>query len=271
MRKTLLLAALLAATPLAAVAQTATPPAPLALSAEQRTALNTAVARGRALAVLDQAYRLASADARSRIPAADAAAITGWIAQPEGNGVAVTYYVAQGGGYAAIYKASVLGGRVNSPRLYAAANRPTLDGVAARMAAARAAAEAVAHQACGPDFNPFVLPPAAGEPVLVYRLSPRMAANRVPGGGHFRLTVAADNSIAEDVALGGTCANLTIAAAPARGRPRPIQVNAAGKPLPSELHVFLALWTQRPLVVAAGEAPVRLWGVTGEGIAELQQ
>lgn len=271
MRKFLLIAALLAAAPLPAFSQAAAPPAPLALNAEQRLALTTAVARGRALAVLDQASRIASADARARIPAADAESIAGWIAQPEGNGVAVTYYVAQGEGYAAIYKASVQGGRVNSPQLFASDARPALEGVAARMAAARAAAEAVEHQACGPDFNTFVLPPAGDEPILVYRLSPRMAANRVPGGGHFRLTVAADNSIAEDAALGGACADLTIAPVAAGQRPPPIQVNAAGTPLPSELHVFLSLWTQRPLAVAAGADPVRVWGVTGEGIAELQQ
>lgn len=271
MRKSLLIAAIVAAAPLPAGAQTAAPPAPLTLTAEQRAALDTAVARGRALAVLDQASRVASADALARIPAADRQSVAGWIAQPEGNGVTVTYYVAQGAGYAAIYKASVMGGRVNSPQLFAAGNRPALGGVAARMAAARAAAEAVEHQACGPDFNTFVLPPAGSEPVLVYRLSPRMAATRIPGGGHFRLTVAADGSIAEDAALSATCADLTVAPAAAGQRPRPIQVNAAGTPLPSELHVFLALWAQRPLVVAAGADPVRLWAVTAGGIAELQQ
>jgi hypothetical protein len=165
----------------------------------------------------------------------------------------------------------VMGGRVNSPQIFAAGNRPALTGVAARMAAARAAAEAVEHQACGPDFNTFVLPPAGDEPILVYRLSPRMAANRVPAGGHFRFAVAADNSIAEDMALSGACTDLTVTPTPAGQRPRPLQVNAAGTPLPSELHVFLSLWTQRPLAVAAGTDPIRVWGVTGEGIAELQQ
>ncbi len=272
MRKSLLIAAALAALPLPAAAQTATtPPAPLELNAQQRTALELAVARGRALAVLDQASRTATGDARTRIPEAEAETIAGWIAQPEGNGVTVTYYVRDGDHYAAIYRGSVIGGRVSSPQLFAAGNRPRLEGVAARMAAARTVAEATEHQACGPDFNTFVLPPAGDEPVVVYRLSPRMAANRIPGGGHFRITVAADGSVAEDVALAGACTDLTVTATAAGQRPRPIQVNAAGTPLPSELHVFLSLWAQRPLAVAAGTDTVRVWGVTGEGIAELRQ
>lgn len=273
MRKSLVIAVALAVLPLPAAAQTATtPPAPLELSAEQRRALEASVARGRALAVLDQVYRTASSDARTRIPAADAEAIVGWIAQPEGNGVTVTYYVRDGEHYAAIYRAAVIGGRVSSPQLFSAANRPRLEGIAHRMAAARTVAEAATHQACGPDFNTFVLPPVEGQPIAVYRLSPRMAASRVPGGGHFRLAVAADGSIAEDVALGTeTCADLTLPAVAAGQRAAPIRVNAAGKPFPNELHVFLSLWTQRPLAVAAGTDPVRIWGVTGEGIAELRQ
>lgn len=273
MRRTLLIAAMMAVLPLPAAAQTsATPPAPLVLSAEQRQALETAVARGRALAVLDQVFRTASADARARIPAADAEAIAGWIAQPEGNGVTVTYYVRDGDEYAAIYRGAVIGGRVSSPQLFTANNRPRLQGVARRMAAARTVAEATAHQACGPDFNTFVLPPAGDEPVLAYRLSPRMAANRIPGGGHFRIAVGADGSVAEDVALGAAqCTDLTLTPAAAGQRPRPIQVNAAGTELPNELHVFLSLWSQRPLAVAAGTETVRVWGVTGEGIAELRQ
>lgn len=273
MRKSLLIAAVMAAMPLPATAQTsATPPAPLELSAAQRASLQTAVARGRALSVLDQVFRTASADARSRIPAADAEAIAGWIAQPEGNGVTVTYYVRDGDNYAAIYRGAVIGGRVSSPQLFPAANRPRLEGAARRMAAARTVAEATNHRPCGPDFNTFVLPPVGEEPVLVYRLSPRMAASRIPGGGHFRIAVASDGSVAEDVTLGAaTCTDLTITPAAAGQRPRPIQVNAAGTELPSELHVFLSLWAQRPLAVAAGTDTVRVWGVTGEGIAELRQ
>jgi hypothetical protein len=107
--------------------------------------------------------------------------------------------------------------------------------------------------------------------VLVYRMSPRMAPDRVPGGGYFRVAVAADGSIAGTSELGGACTNLPLPAVAAGQRPRPLVVNAREALLPNELHVFLSLWTQRPVAVATGTEQVRLWGVTGTGIAELPQ
>ena len=38
---------------------------------------------------------------------------------------------------------------------------------------------------------------------------------------------------------------------------------------PTELHVFLSIWSRHPLVVAAGE-PRRMFAVTGEGIAPVR-
>ena len=272
MRKPLILAALLAAAPLTgALAQTSTPPARLELSVEQRAHLTHAVARGRALAVLDQTARVTTQDMLTRVPDAQNAGIEGWIAQPEGNGVTITYYGREGDNYVAIYKSQVLGGRVTSPQVFAAGSRPTLTGPAARMAAARAAAGAIEHQACGPEFNAIVLPPEGDGPVLVYRLSPRMAADKVPGGGHYRVSVALDGTVAEDAPLGGACTDIAIPPVAAGARPAPLRINATGSELPSEIHVFLSASAQRPVVVATGGSPVRLWGVTPEGIAELQQ
>lgn len=275
MRKPLLLAAALAVLPpVAALAQpapAAPAAAPLDLTEEQRANLELAVARGRALAVIDAAGQVASADARTRVPEASAADLVGWIAQPEGNGVAVTYFEKEGDGYAAVYRSQVLGGRATAPQVFAAGSRPALTGAAARMAAARTAAAALDHQPCGPAFNYLVLPPENDGSVLVYQMSPRMAADKVPGGGYFRASVAADGSVAQSTPLAGACTELALPAAAAGRRPRPLEVNARGSEWPNELHVFLSLWTQRPVVVATGTDQVRLWGVTGEGIAELQQ
>jgi hypothetical protein len=102
-------------------------------------------------------------------------------------------------------------------------------------------------------------------------MSPRMAPDRVPGGGYFRTAVAADGSIAPAVELGGECKDLPLPAIRAGQRPRPLVVNARDALLPNELHVFLSLWTQRPVAVATGTDQVRLWGVNGNGIAELPQ
>jgi hypothetical protein len=39
-------------------------------------------------------------------------------------------------------------------------------------------------------------------------------------------------------------------------------------PLPTEIHVFMALSAKQPVFVAIGDPP-RLWLVTGQGIAEI--
>lgn len=270
----LLLASLLLLPVVPALAQTRTPaPAPkLVLNAEQRAELDRVVARGRLLAAIDRAGYLSRRDMLTRVPNAAGAGILGWIAQPEGNGVTVTYYVKEGDGLAAIYKGQVLGGRILSPQVFSAGSRPALTGPAARMAAASAAVDKLGHKPCnGPDFNNLVLPPEGNGPVLVYQMSPRMAADRVPGGGYFRAAVAADGSIAQASDLAGECKDLPLPAVAAGQRPRPLVINAREAVLPSELHVFLSLWTQRPVVVATGTDQVRLWGVTGTGIAELPQ
>jgi hypothetical protein len=278
MRKPLLLLASLLLLPVVpALAQTrqASPPpaAPkLVLNAAQRAELNQAVARGRMLAAIDRAGYLSRRDMLTRVPNATGAGILGWIAQPEGNGVTVTYYAKEGDRLAAIYTGQVLGGRIISPQVFPAGSRPALTGPAARMAAASAAVDKLQHKPCnGPDFNNLVLPPEGSGPVLVYQMSPRMVADRVPGGGYFRVAVAADGSIAEASNLAGECKDLPLPAVAAGQRPKPLVVNARESLLPSELHVFLSLWTQRPVVVATGTEQVRLWGVTGSGIAELPQ
>lgn len=276
MRKPLILAAFLMCAPLApAAAQPARGGAsatPLTVTDEQRATLEAAIQHGRALAVLDQAARTTTQDLLVRLPNPGESGIVGWIAEPEGNGVTVTYYGSEGEALVAIYTAQVIGGRVTAPQVNAEGSRPPLGGNALRMATAREAAGAVEKLECGPDLNAIALPPQGDGPVLVYRLSPRMAANKLPGGGHYRFTVAADGSIAEDVALGtATCTDISIPTAAAGARPAPIRVNAAGTEFPNELHVFMALTAQRPVVVATGGEPIRLWGVTGEGIAELQQ
>jgi len=274
MRKTLLLAAAIALLPLTPAAaqrgaRVAAAVPKLELTAGQRAELQQAVSRGRALAVLDQASRVASKDMLARVTDPAGAGIAGWIAQPEGNGVTVTFYAKEGDGFVAVYRTQILAGRATGSQLLAAGERTALTGPAARMAAARTAAEAIEQQPCGTDFNALVLPPQGEGPVLVYRMSPRMAANKLPTGGHYRISVG--DGAAESVSLGGACADLALPAVAAGQRPRPLQVLAPRAALPNELHVFLALWARRPLVVATGAQPVRLWGVTGEGIAELQQ
>ena len=283
MRKLLLLAAAAAvAAPVLAQparqtkqsqAQIKAPPAapPLRLTAAHRASIDEAIRRGRLLAAIDRAGQVTTRDMLGRIADPTAAGIIGWVAEPEGNAVTVTYYARESDHFVAVYRSQMLGGRAVSPVVYETGSRPALTGNAARMAAARAAAGDLAHAPCGGDaFNTLVLPPASAEaPVLIYRISPRVAADRVPAGGHYRTEVAADGTVGETVALAADCRDLLSPAIAPGTTPRPLVVNARELELPSELHVFLSLWTGRPLAVATGTEALRGWGVTGQSIAQL--
>ncbi len=144
--------------------------------------MDAAVARGRTLGAIARAGQVGTQDMLARIPDPDAAGISGWIAEPEGNGVTVYFYAlgADGAAPAMVYRGSVLGGRVLSRETYLTGERPPLPPLEARMAAARHIAEGQDHRACGADeFNYFVVPPTTPDgPIDVYQISPQSQRGR---------------------------------------------------------------------------------------------
>jgi hypothetical protein len=259
-----------------------TPPPPAApryngpiypLTRTQLAALDAAVVRGRTLAAIARGGQVATQDMLARVPNPDAAGITGWIAEPEGNAVTVTFYAAGADGAApvAVYRGSVLGTRVVSRETYVSPEgRPALTALQRRMAAARHVAEGTDHHACGADeFNYFVVPPTTPEgPIDVYQMSPQSQRGHFPIGGHFKTTVNVDGSIAATRGFTNSCLDVaTVDPAPG-AQPEPIAVTHLLDPLPTEVHVFLAIWTRHPLVVVAGD-PQRLFAVTDDRIAEI--
>ena len=245
------------------------PPQPL--SAPELAALAAAVQRGRLLGLIDRSGRFATQDMLSRVSDPAAAGIAGWIAEPEGNGVTVTFYADSDSGPAAVYRANILGGRVVSRDVYITpAARPPLNPIQARMAAARAATGRLDHRPCaGEDFNVFVVPPSAADgPIHVYQISPQTRRGFYFLGGHFRTSIAADGSVVETRSFTNACIDTAVAEPAAGARPAPIAVTHLLDPLPQEIHVFLSIWTGHPLVVVAGD-PQRLFAVTPDRIAEV--
>jgi len=255
--------------------QPAAPPAAPARLAEpltraQRGELEAAAVRGRLLSAIARAGRVATQDMLARVSDPDGAGISGWIAEPEGNGVAVTFYADSDAGPTTVYRANILGGRVQGREVHLAGDRPRLNPIQARMAAARAATAGLDHQVCGgTDFNALVVPPAAPDgPIDVYQISPQSARGRFPVGGHYKTIIAADGSVAATRSFTNACIDATVAEPAAGAQPEPIALTHLLDPLPTEIHVFLSIWTGRPLVVVAGD-PQRLFAVTPERIAEI--
>lgn len=269
------------AAPAPAPAETPPPPArprtivPRSQQAEEEHAgFEAATQRGRLLGAIAHAGQIGTQDLLAHVSDPGGAGISGWVAVPEGNAVTVIFYAAGANGAppASVYRVSIVGGRVTGRQTFLTGNRPPLGPHEARMAAARAATDALDHHPCGGDeFNVFVIPPATPDaPIDVYQLSPQTGRGHFPLGGHFKSTVAPDGSVLASNPLAAACADLAVPETAAGQEAHPLPVTDAADPLPTELHVFLSIWTNHPLVVAAG-APRRLFAVTGEGITAVHR
>ena len=256
-----------------AAAAPATPPrlAP-PLTRTELAALDRTAERGRLLIAIARAGILATQDMLTRISDPEGAGISGWIAEPEGN--ALDRHLLCGHGdpdSKAVYRANVLGGRVVSREIFLGPDRPALTPLQARMAAARAATEGLDHRACtAQPFNVFVVPPAsASAPIDVYQVTAADPARPLSARRQLPDDDRADGTVAESRGFTNACLDLE-AAAPTAGQPaRPIGVTHLLDRTPTEIHVFLALWSGHPLLVATGE-PSRIWQVT-DRIAEVRQ
>lgn len=240
-----------------------------ALGTADRAALAAAVERGRLLFALARAGQVTTRDMLARVPDPAAAGIAGWVAMREGDGLLVTYYADAAQGPVAVYRARVAGdGRLSGQEAFAADARPALGAVERRLAAARTAVASLDRQPCGADFNVFPIPPASAEgPVEVYKISPQTQRGRYPLGGHFLATVAPDGSVTGTRAFANNCLDLEAGPELPGQAPRPIAVTHLLDPLPTEIHVFLSLWMNRPLVVVTGED--RSWAVARGRIARV--
>jgi hypothetical protein len=233
--------------------------------------LQEAVARGRALFAVAQAGYLATQDMLSRIADPEETGITGWVTEPEGNATAVTFYADGDDGPVAVYRGRIQGGRIVQRDVFAAGEQPALTGIAARMAAAREATSALDHQGCGGTFNVLVPPPeTADAPIHVYQVRAQTARGRFPLGGHYRTIVARGGRVVEEARLTAECDDIEAPPATEGERPAPVAIAHLGEPMPNEIHVFLSLWSGRPLAVATGD-PRRDWAVAGEGIVALDE
>jgi hypothetical protein len=244
---------------------------PLPLSRAEIATVEAAVQRGRLLGLIDRSGRFATRDMLSRISDPSAAGISGWIAEPEGNAVAVTFYADTDAGPVSVYRVAILGGRIVSRDVHVTASaRPPLNPIQARMAAARAATGRLDHRPCaGEVFNVFVVQPATADgPIDVYQISPQTRRGFYFLGGHFKTSVAADGSVAATRGFANACLDTAVADPAPGARPAPIAITHLLDPLPQEIHVFLSIWTGHPLIVVAGD-PQRLFQVTPNRIAEV--
>lgn len=257
----------LAAPSLAQAPETApaTEPATPEVSEESR-ALARAVERGRLLYRLDRAALLATRDMLAQIPDPTGAGINGFVAEPEGDDTIVTFYAPSGNGRAAVYRGVIGGGAVKSREVFAPGAGPALTPQQQRMAEARAASDSLERQSCaGSAFNVAVIPPEADEgPVEVYLFTPQATRGQFPMGGHYQAGIGQDGQVVSSRAFANSCVMLSAEGNVAGVSATSLAVAHPLDPIPTELHVFMSLWTGKPLDVTAGD---RVWRVDAQGIS----
>lgn len=241
------------------------------LTAAEIAAVNRAAERGRLLINLSRAGILATQDLLGRVPNPQSSGIDGWIAEPEGQSVRVSFYDNAADGPALVYRVEVLGGRVTSRDAFLGSFHPAMSRAQARLVAARTAVEALDHNACSPQgFNILAIPSAAaGGPIDVYEISAPSQRGRFPIGGHFRTQVTGNGQTGASHAFASACADIAVTDPPAGQQPPPVRIEAGADPTPTEIHVLMSAMAGRALTFTAGD-PARQWLVAGPRIAEIR-
>lgn len=233
-----------------------------AQSPAEKAQLDGVLERGRLIHAIDRAAWVATDDFMAKAPAAVKAAARGYVVEPSAEGFAVTFYDSVEGRHSALYVGRVAAGRLVGGELSAAA-RPPLDAAQLRLVRARQAAAKADYRPCTGAFNVTVVPPASpAAPLDVYLLSAQVKNGEYPAGGHFRLVLAPDGKLVSSRKFTNSC--LELSGAPGSGGPAAaLVVTHLLYPMPTEIHVFIALSAGVPLYVGAGD---RVWSVTGEAI-----
>ena len=241
------------------------------LTQAEIAAANRAAARGRLLISLSRAGIVATQDLLSRVPNPESVGIDGWIAEPEGQAVRVSFFDNGNDGPKLVYRAEVMGGRVTSRDTFLGTHRPDMPRAQARLVAARNAVEALNHSACSPQgFNILVIPPSEGGGAMdVYEISAPSQRGRFPIGGHFRTRVSGNGQVGESHAFASACADIVVTEPPAGRQPPPVPVAVGPDVMPTEVHVLMSAMSGRALTITAGD-PSRQWLVAGPRIAEIR-
>lgn len=248
---------------LAAIAALALTLSPAVAQERIKTAdLETVSRRGAQLYAFDQAaWYTTDAMVAKKLPGETMAAIRGWVVEPHGDALTVTYYGFDGTKPYAIYAADYADGKVAAERV--PATREALSAQGERMIAALEVARDLELKGCvDRPYNSVVLPPQPDGTIPVYLLTPMVTQNAYPFGGHHEVDISADGKVAATRDFAKTC--LVVA------QPKDAVMGFVTHlldPHPTEIHVYLSLWMGKPIAVGTGNDTA--WMVEGTKISPL--
>lgn len=243
-----------------------------AQNADERKQIAWALERGRLIFALDRSAWVATDDARSRIKDFENPGLRGYVVDRQPQGFVVTFFGSEGSGLVAIYRARIGSRGVIEPIVFAAGQRPSLTAREMRLARTMEAFRKGPITRCTQDSpNVAIIPPAGDDdPIDVYVTAPQMKPGRVQFGGHERISFDASGSEIARRPFTRTCLEVPAPPPELRRQGAMLGVNHLLDPVPNEIHVFLAMAAQQPLVVMT-DGTKRMWKVTGEEIKLIQQ
>lgn len=237
----LFLAATLALGPMQSAAQD------VDLSPEIQVAVDEAEALGELLYRYDQAaWHGTDAFLEQLNESRDLEIMRGYVIVPGERGrLDAIFFGEMDGQRLEVARYAVEGSRVLQRTYHDPANRPPLSALASRLAMSRQAAldAMIAEDEIGfcADAvpNTIALPPDADNTVDVYILTPPTSNDSYPLGGHYRLTMAADDEVVEWRRFLNTCFDLRLASPDGNGQePLMTFVTHLLDPQPTEIHFF---------------------------------
>lgn len=261
----------LAGLALAAAALTALPAA--AQCAEEKQMLDWATARGRMIFALDRVAWVATDDLRNRVPDLQAAGIRGYIVDRDESGFIPIFYGDEDGKLVAIYRARVAGPRgVSNATLFRPGERPALTPRQVRLVRALDAVRQGQIAGCGrASPNVSMIPPdGEGGVIDAYVTAPQMRPGFVQFGGHHRISIGPDGKEIARRPFTRTCLEVPVPPESVRKQGGMLGFNHLLDPIPNEVHVFLAMSLEMPIMVVTRQ-PDRMWEVSGNGIKLVQE
>lgn len=251
---------------------------PLAVNAAQKTTLpqirsfdvETLARLGREINRHDQLAWVATDVLLAAVSTTDLKAeqAGGWVVDaPTAEKALVRFIRKRGEGFEAAYDVAFK--KDAMPQLSTPANRELSPFQLAKVRALKTAEHAVfdgKHPWCDGVPNLAVLDDPDGSGFLVYFLRPKPTNNKVPIGGHYRVTVSADGAVAEQVdQLFASCLTLDKGEVPAGSKAAAMVIGHVISDTPLETHVFLSLQEKLPFMVITSDK--KTWNVDEGQIA----
>ncbi|WP_116090550.1 hypothetical protein [Sphingomonas crusticola] len=228
----------------------------IARAPAQLAAVEQAERIGRDLYDFDQAAWGATDALVAAMPDPAKAGVRGWIVERENAGTVAIFYGLNGNQPYKVFVAHMQGRKVLSQHIVSANDDRGMTAIERRMADARAAVmtpetlNKVGVRQCGKGaLNTVVLPPATIDGIVpVYVLAPQATISSFPLGGHYRIDVAANGSIAGSRPFTNSCIAMDLK----KAVPNPLMffVTHVLDPQPTEIHVWISLASRVPLGVA---------------------